>query len=203
MSLCLLTCNITFRVEWLYDLLTDLDIFWAFKNSKAIVPHLPLPIAPASIADASLSMMRDGCWLQLPCSWSLNLDDWSKSSLFRSKSLIFRSKSLLFRSKSSLFRSESLLFRGRKLLLANATRPLVPACPGQWAAAQLLQGGAEEQQLLQGGAEEQAFLQLCRLAVSKAEGEGSSMDVFQPCSMFACCIFNWPFPFSVPKKKTI
>ena len=74
------------------------------------------------------------------------------------KVFFFRSKSSLFRSKSSLFRSKSLLFRGRKLLLANATRPLVPACPGQWAAAQLLQGGAEEQQLLQGGAEEQAFL---------------------------------------------
>ena len=129
---------------------SDYMIYWRtwtasefLKNQKPL-----LPIAPASIADASLSMMRDGCWLQLPCSWSLNLDDWSKSSLFRSKSLIFRSKSLLFRSKSSLFRSESLLFRGRKLLLANAARPLVPACPGQWAAAQLLQGGAEEQAFL-------------------------------------------------------
>ena len=62
--------------------------------------------------------------------------------------------------KSLLFRSMSLLFRGRKLLLANAARPLVPACPGQWAAAQLLQGGAQEQ----------AFLQFCRLAVSTTEG---------------------------------
>ena len=63
--------------------------------------------------------------------------------------------------KSLLFRSMSLLFRGRKLLLANAARPLVPALvPGQWAAAQLLQEGAQEQ----------AFLQFCRLAVSTAEG---------------------------------